>query len=398
MRQIIKYALVVLGTICAAFLLYQFRGILVILLISMAVTAASRPLLEYLRKFRIPGFLAQLLVLVLLLAVIGGLLLLAGPTFLAEMQRLTNYSLIQYSTAYQVWESGQPWQQTIASRLPEPGSLVDTFLGANGELLLPAAFNLTQNLAAFLGNVFVFLTFTLYWAQDQDRFNHIWLALLPAHQRIPARNAWQAAQKAVGRYLRNEVALGILAAVLLGAGYAILGLPYPTALALLAFLGWIVPLVGFAIILIPVLITALGGGWGMVLLSVAFTLAILIGLKYWIEPKYFKTRRYSSFWIVLWIVVLGSLFGLGGFIAGPVVAVASQAVGSQYLQFHTRPERVEDQLAALKERYAVVYARYVEIKEQQPNPQLTSILQRLEQTLSQTERLENERIAENPTK
>ena len=80
--------------------------------------------------------------------------------------------------------------------------------------------------------------------------------------------AWRAVEQAIGRYLRQELALALTAALLLGAGYALLGLPYPSALALLAFFGWFIPLLGFAVILIPVFLSALGLGWGYVLLAV----------------------------------------------------------------------------------------------------------------------------------
>lgn len=392
MRQVFKYTLIVLAVVSAVVLLYQFRVVVLLLVISLAITAGSRPMIDYLGKLRVPGFLAQLLALVLVLGVVVGFIWLAGPQLTAELQRLTNYLLIQYSSAYQVWEAGEAWQQMAVNRLPEPGNLANYFLGEGGELLLPAAINVTQSVAGFFSRLFVVVAFSLYWAQDQEHFTRLWLSLLPAHRRIPIRNGWQAVERAVGRYLRQELALGVTAGVLLGIGYALLGLPYPAALALLAFLGWFVPLLGFAVILIPVYLTAASFGWVMVALAVAMTLVVLMGLKYWVEPKYLQPVHYSNFLIVFWVVVLGSFLGLGGYLAGPVVAVASQTIWGQYLQYRLRPERVEIQLAVLRERYEAAFTQYSQIKADHPAPQLGSIFDRLEHSLNQTEKLAEDRF------
>jgi predicted PurR-regulated permease PerM len=398
LRQIVRYTLVILAAIAAALLLYEFRGVMLILVISLALTAATRPLLKALAKIRLPGFFSQLLILLGLLVFVGALVYATAPNFLGELQRLSNYALIQYASVFRVWEAGPAWQQSLISRLPDPGGLADSVLGENGALLLPTAINLTQGLMEFFGSLFILLTFSLYWAEDQNHFERLWLSLLPPYRRVPVRNAWRAVEQAIGRYLRQELVLALTAALLLGAGYALLGLPYPSALALLAFFGWFIPLLGFAVILIPVFLSALGLGWGYVLLAVIYTLLVLLGLKYWLVPKYLQSRRYSNFLIVFWIVVLGSFLGLVGFFAAPVVAVASQVIWEQYLELRTgqrsRPEQVEIKIGSLQKRHAAAFEHYLEIKEKYPSPELNSIFERLERFLRHTQQLAEEDFAD----
>lgn len=387
MRQVIKYTLVILGTICVVLLVYQFRLLLLLLVISLALTATTRPLLVRLGKFRIPGFFAQLLILILILAAIGGYISLIGPALAAELEHLINTALIRYNALYRVWQAGSAWQQIMATSLPEPGKLVNSIVGSNGDLLLPTAINLTQYLASFFSSLLILFAFSMYAAQDQNRFLRLWLSLLPAHRRAPVRAVWLAVEQAVGRYLRQQLTLGLVAAILLGLGYLLLGLPYPAGLSLLTLLSWFIPLLGFATILIAVFLSASGLGWGTVLAATLFTILVLLGLKYWIEPKYLHPWRYSNFSIVFWIVILGSLTGLGGFVAGPVVAVATQAIWSQYLQYRLKPGQVQIQLAALHQRYLEATARYAEMEDTQPSPELGSILNRLQHYLSQAEPL-----------
>ena len=163
MRQIVKYTLVVLGTISAVFLIYQFRAVILLLVISLALTATNRPLLSYLGFYRIPGFLAQLLILIIIFTAVIGFVFLIGPELTAEIQLLTNDLLVEYGSIYSDWGTGSAWQQMIGGRLPEPGSLVDLFLGTSGELLLLTAVNLTQNLGSFFSNLFIVLIFSLLW-------------------------------------------------------------------------------------------------------------------------------------------------------------------------------------------------------------------------------------------
>lgn len=388
MRRIIKYVLVVLGTISVAVLIYQFRALVLLLAVSLALTATTRPLLKHLRKYRVPGFAAQLLIIIIMLASVVGFAFMIGHILIADIQHLTNNLLIQYSSTYEMWEAGASWQQMIADRMPEPGRLTDNFVGKNGELLMPAALDLTQNLVSMFSSLFIILAFSLYWAQDEDRFINFWLSLLPAGKRTPLRNAWLAVEKAVGRYIRHEFALGLVAAVLLGNGYALLGLPYSLGLAILAFIGWFIPLLGLALILIPVFLTALGSGWLVLALSIGYTLLIFMGLKYWVEPKYLHPQRYSSFLIVFWILVLGSIMGLAGYFAGPLVAVASQTVWGQYLKYRSRPQIDEVRLADIRERYAEVIDRYAVVHD--PSPRLESLMSRLERTFRHTEMLTEE--------
>ena len=387
MKQTIKYTLIILATIFIAVLFYQLRMVIVLFVVSLALTATNRPLLTFLGQYRIPGFLAQLLIIITMLAILGGLYFLIGPQLIEEIQRWTNHTLIEYSTDYQVWSTGASWQQMIASRLPEPGNLGDYFLGANGELLWPTTINLTQILMNFFSNLFIVLMFSMYWAQDQNRLMRLWLSFLPVNRRILVRNAWLAVEQAVGRYLRHAVAVGLFAAFLLGIGYVLLGLPYPISIALVAFLSWFIPLIGFAGILIPVFLSALGVGWGTVIFAIAYTLLIVMVLKYWLEPKYFHPQRYSSFLIVFWIVILGGFLGLGGYIAGPIMAVVSQALWSQYIKNRSQRELDEIQVIDLRQRYKAVYERYAEIMGVTPNPQLDSLFDRLEHSLDQTEHL-----------
>lgn len=83
------------------------------------------------------------------------------------------------------------------------------------------------------------------------------LSLLAVGQRNQARRIWQAIESGAGAYLRSEIVQSFVGIVLLYIGYQLIGLPYPSLLALLGGMAWLVPLVGVLLTAIPVLAVGL---------------------------------------------------------------------------------------------------------------------------------------------
>lgn len=393
MNKVLKYTLIILLTMAMVALLYQFRSMIVLLVISLALTATSRPFLNRLSKWRVSGFIAQLLLLVLLVGVFVGIIFLIGPALMKELQTLSTSLFTRYYHAYPTWQEIDSWQKEFLSTLPEPNMLGAYMLGTEDELSMPTALNFTQGVAAFFGKIFMVFIFSLYWAQSQDRFIRMLASLFPAHQRGRIRETWKKAESAVSTYIRQELTLGLIAALLLGFGYSLMGLPYPITMTIVGFISWFIPLIGFALVLLPMYIATLSAGWSMFTLALSYTLLIFLLLKFWLKPKYLGDIRYSSFLITFWIVILGSFLGLGGFLAGPVVALALHAVWGQYLKYRLMPtgrKGLELQIAALQERYATAYKQYAALEKDHPSPQLGSIFERLKETLHQAETLTRE--------
>ena len=73
---------------------------------------------------------------------------------------------------------------------------------------------------------------SLYWSADQMRFERLALSVFPKkhHQRI--RQIWRSVETGVGAYVRSEVIQSVLAGIILGTGYGLMGVPYPTILAI----------------------------------------------------------------------------------------------------------------------------------------------------------------------
>lgn len=378
MKRLAIYSVSVLATVTAVLVLWQFRSVLLLFLLSLAVASAARPLVARLVQRGAPLWLSILLTYLVGLALLVALFLLLGPALLAEGQNLADKGASAYENTWLAWTRGSASQQAIASRLPPPNLLFEALTGAQGELLAQRVFDVTTAVFALLGSFIVALVLGVYWTVDQARFERLWLSLLPAGQRGQARLIWQAIEDGVGAYIRSEVAQSFIGIVLLYVGYWLIGLPYAALLALLGGIVWLVPLVGVFLTVIPVFAAGMLAGVGVAITAVVYTLAILLLLELLVEPRFFNRRRYSSLLTVLLMLILIEDFGVIGLILAPPLSAAIQIFGSHWLaaQKAADPAGAATQLSALRERLAQVETD-LQKRPAPPAPEVLSVADRL---------------------
>jgi predicted PurR-regulated permease PerM len=194
----------------------------------------------------------------------------------------------------------------------------------------------------------------------------------------------------IGSYVRSELIQAILAAVLLGIGYAVMGLTYPVLLALLGGVAWLIPLAGTLFITVTALLVGfVSGGWILAATAVAYTVVILLVLEFVIEPR--LLRRPSGLLVILLMLPLVETYGLGGFVIAPLLAVALQVVLGYAIRLYLQPQATTVvEMGQLEARYKELYTLF---KAQSDNegepllPEITSILDRLARLLDETRRL-----------
>ncbi|MDP2994093.1 MAG: AI-2E family transporter, partial [Anaerolineales bacterium] len=241
-------------TLLVLVVLWQFRIVVVYVLISLALAAALRPLVNRLvgRGFVVRA--AWILLVLFALGSFGFLLFLIGETAINEIQQFAQTVSVQDAWRLPVWLEGSSFQQALVARLPPPSKLFEAVTGDQGQLVLPAILGFTQGIGSVVSGLLVILFLSLYWSINQIHFELLWLSLLPSGQRKQARGIWRTIEPDLGAYIRSEVVQSLLAGLLLGLGYWLLGSPYPTLLALIGALAWLIPVVGAPLaVILPVL-------------------------------------------------------------------------------------------------------------------------------------------------
>lgn len=389
MKRVAIYTVIVLATVTAVLFLWQFRSVLALFFLSLALASTARPLVTRLVRRGLPLWLAILLTYVLGISLAAGLLLLLGPSFITEVQNLTSQAVSAYERTWLGWMNGTDSQKAIAARLPPPSDIFAAIAGPNGELLAQRVFELTASVTAVLGGFIIALVLSIYWTVDQVRFERLWLSLLPASQRGRARLSWQAIDSGVGAYIRSEVVQSFVGIALLYAGYHLIGLPYPALLALLGGIAWLVPLVGVVFTIVPVLAVGLMEGVALGITAVVYTVTVLLVLELLVEPRFFNRRRYSSILTVLLMLILIEDFGILGLIMAPPLSAAIQIFSSHWLTTQKAPALTgaASQLADLRRRLAEVEAALQnrEDRNETPSPEIVNVAARLDKLLSRAD-------------
>ena len=256
-KQLIKYGAAVMTTVLALVVLWQFRIVVIYVMISLMLAATLRPLVNRLagRKFIVRA--AWILVYLIVLASFGYVLVLAGQNAIKEIQALAQSMAVQDKWALPIWLQGTTFDRSLISRLPPPSIIFQAAVGNQGQLVLPTLLGFAQGIGGLVSGLVIIFFLSIYWSLSQVHFERLWLSLLPSAERKQARGVWRVVEPDLGGYIRSQVIQSILAGLFLGLGYWLLGSPYPSLLGLVGALACLIPVVGAALVVLPPLLIGL---------------------------------------------------------------------------------------------------------------------------------------------
>ena len=336
MIRIIRYTIVTLTTLVILMLLWQFSTAIIMFLLSLAVTAALRPVINSITGRNVPKRLALGVVYFLLITGILSFFFLTGPPLLDELQRATDDFVAGYDRAKAEWPvQGTVFQQTLVKQLPPSADLFQVLTSEGGVTVLEGVFGIAQNFLSILGQIALVIVLSLYWSADQFRFERLALSLIPEEYHPKALHVWRSVEAGVGEYLRSELVQSVFAGLLLWLGYSLLGIEYPTFLALWGAIVRLIPWFGSLIAVLPVLLIGIGMSSTLGVMATLYTIGVLLTLKLIIEPRFFSRYKYSSLLVVLFVIALAEAFGFIGVVLAPPLAVAVQILFQHLYQLAT---------------------------------------------------------------
>jgi predicted PurR-regulated permease PerM len=325
MIRIIRYTIVVVLTLIVLVLLWQFSTAIIVFLLSLAVAATLRPIINVITGRKVPKRLALGIVYFLLIAAIASSLLLVSQPLLGELQKATDDLIASYDYAKVEWpKSGTMFEQAVAKQLPPSADFFKALTNKNGIPVLEGVFGVAQNFFSTLGQIAIVIVLSLYWSADQFHFERLALSLIPEEYHPKALHIWRSVETGVGEYLRSEIVQSVLAGLLLWLGYSMFGIRYPTLLALWAAVARLIPWFGALIAVLPALFIGIGMSAALGILATLYTAGILLTLMLIIEPRFFPRYKYSALLIVIFVIALAEAFGFIGVILAPPLAVAVQ--------------------------------------------------------------------------
>ena len=324
-RRATVWGLVLLAIVVLAVALWELRLIGALLFLAIVVAAAMRPGIEALARRRVPRSIGVAVHYVALVGLFALFVWLVVPLALKQIESALGVS-------------GLP---TSAGDLSHAAN---TSTGVKHDILvalqkrlrhLPSASKLARpglqiGVKAFEGVIGVFFVFAsaAYWVFERDRAVDLVCSIVPRPKRKVVRDTWMLIDLKLGAFVRGQLLLiGIVALVLSLAFWAI-GLPYWILIGSFAGLIDIVPVIG------PLVAGVLAVGVGLTSSTQVAVEAgvIVLGMRlledYLIVPRVLGNAVGLTPLVVLVSVTsVGVLFGgLAVILAIPLAAVASTLV------------------------------------------------------------------------
>ena len=229
-KRLLVLGTAVMTTLLAVVLLWQFRIVVIYVLISLALAATFRPLVRGESRRSFATRLLRILLYVVSIVIFGLLIFLVGRLLIGDLQQLAQTVAAQSTWVLPARLEGGLFQQALDRWLPAPDKLFEA-ITSQRQLMLSAVLGFTQGIGGIVSGLFIILFLSIYWSINQNHFERLWLSLLPSEQRTRAREIWRTLERDLGAYIRSEITQSLLAVLLLGVGYWMLGVPYPALLA-----------------------------------------------------------------------------------------------------------------------------------------------------------------------
>lgn len=186
--------------------------------------------------------------------------------------------------------------------------------------------------SAFIGGVVnLLLTFVLaFYLALEDRGVQKFLKLIvPAGNEGYIEDLWARSQRKIGLWMQGQLLLSMFVALLVYVPMLVLDMPYAALLAVLAFFGELIPMVGLTLATIPALFIAFSKG-GIELLGVVALIYFIIGQleNHVLYPRVMNKMVGVPSVIVIIALVIGAKFaGIWGVILSvPLAAIFMELV------------------------------------------------------------------------
>lgn len=308
--------------------LYLGRGIIVPLVLAVLLAFALGPVVNALRRIRVPHIVAILLAVLSAIVLIGAIAYTAVSQFIALAADLPRYQATiseKLRLAQETFGGGQVIDRlvstiervgaqiesntegvTVDEGDPIPVVIADDGAGSL-EMVQSVLFSIVGPLASLL-IVTIFLIFLLLEREElRDRF----LKLVSRGDLRSSTEAMNEASERVGRYLLAQAGVNMAYGILFAIGLFLIGVPNAILWGLLATIFRYIPFVGTLIIAsVPILLAiAVDPGWSMLLWVIGLYLALEAISNNFIEPRLYGNSTgltplavlvAAMFWATLW--------------------------------------------------------------------------------------------------
>ena len=382
-KKLVTIGTAVMSTLLGLLIIWQFRNVLVYVLVSLMLAAAMRPLIKRLTGRKIYVIIVWVLIYIIALFGFGFFLFLTGKTAIGELEQLAKSLSVQNEWVLPAWLNGSSIQLALVSWLPPPSMLFETLTGSEGQFVLPAVFGISQGFGGVISGVIFILLLSIYWSISQITFERLWLSLLPSDQRKRARSIWRHVELDIGKYIHAQIIQSLLAGILFFIGYWLLGSPYPAFLSLAGAVVCLIPVIGVVFAVLIPLIVGLLTSVPVSVFTVLYTLIIVISIAVWVKPRLFKRGWSNPILTVILLITFADAFGLVGIIVAPLISVIILILWNNLVS-HRLAGGASEKISDLKDRRDALWG-IIQTLDEESLPLVNSSMERLTDLIEKSE-------------
>jgi len=316
------------------YVIYWLRGILTPFLLAFIIAYVLDPVVDQLEAWKVPRPAAIALVLVMVFGILALFLALVLPSIATEVAGVIQELPRQLAA---LWTTLGPWLEQHGVAIPHSATELVERLGdyastVASSILAPASNVLTRLMGGTLsviGSAFaalVVLVLAVYLLNDFDRMLAGIQALIPSRWRATVTSYAEEINQILSHFLRGQLTVMAVLAVLYGGAYALLGLRLAVPIGIAAGVLNFIPYLGGAFALVAGILMSLLDGWHAgQLVGVVLAYTVVQTLEgFVITPRIIgKTVGLPEIWVLVALFVGGEIFGfLGVLLAVPAAAVA----------------------------------------------------------------------------
>ncbi|MEM8602814.1 MAG: AI-2E family transporter [Cyanobacteria bacterium P01_H01_bin.121] len=290
-----------LGASLGLLLVWQVRGLFVIVLTAVVVAASLAPVVDTLEKLRLPRWLAAIVAYIGVISGFVGISLLIGPTVFQQIERLirqlpTFVEALRASIEYLAvrYSSAPP---ELIRQFFDPQSLTRWVIGSVQQLAL-RSYGITRGILGGVLSLVLALLISGYMVADSRTLIQGFVRLFPqpwndrlAAQMVPVSYR-------MGGYIRGRIVVSAVLGIATSIGLRFLGLgEFALGLGAIASVTNLIPFIGPLLGSIPSLVVALSlDGWTFLWVLILFVIVqnletyvldpLLVGSSVGVHPLY----------------------------------------------------------------------------------------------------------------
>jgi predicted PurR-regulated permease PerM len=319
-RTVVRIVLTVVGVLVLLYAAYLVRSILILVLIAAFLAVGLNPAVSRLEKLGLRRSFAVALIFLAAVAFIIGFAMAVVPPLVSQVTRfatdLPDYvqDIADRNPRVAEWVE----ENDIPAKLQDAVGNVPTIIGSS----LGNVLGIAGSIVTALFNTLTVVVLTIYFLVSLSHIRQGSLNLVPRSKRERFAQLLDPILEKIGGYIAGQIATALIAGSLAFIFMAIVGVPFPVALALWVTIAALIPLVGATIGAIPAVIVAFFDGPTLGVITLVYFIIYQQVENYVIAPRIMTRAVDVSPAAVLLAALLGaSLLGfVGALMAIPTAA------------------------------------------------------------------------------